>query len=389
MTATSSDTAAAYRDLTERLRFPLDERRTRRSADPRAIAGYLAQTRSEALRIGPTTAPKLWKIVERTCEALRIDGDPEVYVRPDATLNAETPVLSPPDRPIVILNSSLVVLLDPAELGFVLGHEFGHIGLGHAHRTMASTASELDALVERSQQRYAELSADRVGLMAVQSIRVAASAIIKSGSGLPRELLGIDTDAFIAQMERIDGEGSRSWELAMSHPSMPFRLWSLLRFAHSATYLDLVGIGGGDPAEAIDDEIRVRLDAMGDGRISRLENRALEVAVMWFGTALVIEDEVIEDHERTVLAALVGEERATPALEFAATQGRAAVGRKLHEALRDLSVATAASRARFQAAANELVEALAVEDPAAVMARILKDPDSAAERHKDAPASLA
>ena len=383
MTATSSDAAAAFRDLTDRLRFPLDERRMRRPGDPRAIAGYLAQTRAEALRIGPTTAPKLWKVVERTCEALRIDGDPEVYVRPDATLNAMTPFLSPPDRPIVILHSSLVVLLDPAELGFVLGHEFGHVGLGHAHRTMASTASELDALVERSQQRYAELSADRVGLMAVQSIRIAASAIIKSGSGLPRELLGIDTDAFIAQMERIDGEGSRAWELAMSHPSMPFRLWSLLRFAHSAAYLDLVGIGGGEPAEVIDDEIRARLDAMGDGRISRLENRALEVAVMWFGTALIMEDDVIEDHERSVLAALIGEERATPALEFAAAQGRAAVGRKLREALRDLGVATAASRARFEAAANDLVEALAVEEPHSVLERILEGDGDGSDEHDE------
>lgn len=371
----STVSAAAFRDLSERLRFPLDERRERRRSDPRAVAEYLARTRSEALRVGPTTAPKLWRVVERTCEALRIDGDPEVYVRPDATLNASALVMSPPERPIVVLHSSLVVLLDSAELGFVLGHEFGHVGLGHAHRTMSSASNELDALVERSQQRYAELSADRAGLMAVQSIRVAASAIIKSGSGLPRELLGFDTDAFIAQIERIDGEGSRAWELELSHPSMPFRLWSLLRFAHSETYLDLVGLGGGEPDEHVDQEIGARLDAMGDGRLTRLETHALETAIMWFGTALVIADGVIEDHERVALAALVGEVRANPALEFAELQGTAAVRAKLHEALGELASASAASRARFTAAVEDLVESIGIEDPGPIVAAILDGED--------------
>jgi predicted Zn-dependent protease len=368
---TSSESAAAFRDLSDRIRFPLDERRERLRGDPRVVSDYLARTRSEALRVGPTTAPKLWRVVERTCEALRIDSDPEVYVRPDATLNASALVISPPERPIVVLHSSLVTLLDPAELGFILGHEFGHVGLGHAHRSASSATSELDALVERSQQRYAELSADRAGMMAVQSIRIAASAIIKSGSGLPRELLGFDTDAFIAQMERVDGEGSRAWELQLSHPSMPFRLWALLRFAHSSTYLDLVGVGGGTPAETIDDEIRARLDAMGDGRLSRMERRALDVAIMWFGTALIMLDGRIDEHERTALTSLIGDERATPALEFAAAQGLPAVRAKLHEAMRDLGAASAASRARFSAATKDLVEALAIDDPAAAIAEAL------------------
>jgi hypothetical protein len=367
----ASERPSAFRSIAARLRFPLDERRERPREDPRVLADYLAQTRSEALRVGPTTAPRLWRVVERTCEALQVEGEPEVYVRADATLNASTPVLSTPDRPIVILNSSLVVLLDPAELGFVIGHEFGHVGLGHVHRAVGSAGNELDALVERSQQRYAELSADRVGLLAVQSIRVAASAIIKSGSGLPREHLGLDTDAFIAQMERIDGEGSRAWELQLSHPSMPFRLWSLIRFAHSETYLDLVGLGGGEPADRVEQEIRTRLDAMGDGRLSRLENRTLELALMWFGTALVIADGEIEDHEQAALVALVGEDRAAPALEFARAQGLAAVRMKLREAFEELSAASAATRARFDAAAQEFVESLSTEDPATVLAGLV------------------
>lgn len=371
MTATRS--ASPFRELTERLRFPLDERRARRRSDPRVVAEYLARTRSSALRLGPTTAPKLWRVVERTAEALRIDGEPEVYVRPDSTLNAETPVLSSPDRPIVVLNSSLVTLLDPAELGFVLGHEFGHVGLGHAHRSAASASSELDALVERSQQRCAELSADRAGLMAVQSIRVAASAIIKTGSGLPRELLGFDIDAFIAQMERVDGEASRAWELELSHPSMPFRLWSLLRFAHSSTYLDLVGVGGGTEGRIIDDEIRAKLDAMGDGRLDELEQRTLDTAVMWFGTALILADGRIDDHEREALASLIGAERAAPALAFADSQGPAAVRTKLHEAMRGLAAASVASRGRFDAAMKDLVEALAIDDPSAAVAAALGD----------------
>jgi hypothetical protein len=371
MVASNVGHARSFRHVADRLRFPLDERRHLGERDPRMIADLLARTRAQALRIGPTTAPRLWKVVERTCDALGMDAEPEVYVRPDAELNASTPVLSTPERPIVILHSGLVTLLDPAELGFVLGHEFGHVGLGHVHRAVSSAVSELDALVERSQQRYSELSADRVGLMAVQSIRVAASAIIKSGSGLPRELLGFDIDAFIAQMEHLEGEGSRRWELELSHPSMPFRLWSLLRFAHSSAYLDLVGVGGGLPAETIDQEIQDRLDAMGDGRIDVMQSRVLENAIMWFGTALIVADGTVEDHERAILVGLIGMERADPALEFAQAQGNAAVKRKLADAIAELGSASAVTRARFDAAVTNLMESLAVHDPAAALAAVL------------------
>ena len=104
-------------------------------------------------------------------------------------------------------------------------------------------ASELVFLQEQSNRRFREISADRIGVLGSRSIDVAAKVIVKLASGLNDNMLQFDIKAFIDQLERDPEEMSRDWELDMSHPSLPLRLWALIQFSHSELYNSLTDRG--------------------------------------------------------------------------------------------------------------------------------------------------
>lgn len=338
-----------FEDLCARAQFQLDSGAPRDAGLQRFLPDYLARVRSESLLVTSTTAPKLYRLVEQVQQRLGLDRTPEVYVQADPTLNAFAPAVADTTRPVAIVNSGLVQLLTLTELSFALGHELGHLGLSHEHRPASAPSSELDALGARSRHRYAELSADRVGLLACRSTFTAANVMIKTASGLPSELLGFDIDQFIAQVDRAPDEISRAWELELTHPALPFRLWALLRFSHSDVYSEITGQGGATvPIDEVEHEIVHRLDRMGDGRLSHLEDAALERALTWVGASIVLEDGIIEDHERAALELLVGATRANKVLDFLATHGIGDLESRTKAANDDMTAASAATRSRFE-----------------------------------------
>ena len=360
-----------FRAACESVRFPLDCADGARTMDRRALPDLLARVRSDSLRIGPTSAPAIWRTVERVCERLHLEVEPEVYVVADPTLNAFAPVVAGDARPVVILHSGLVQLLTASELAFAIGHELGHLGLGHAHMPASNSDNELDALKERSRQRYSELSADRVGLLATASTLVASTVMVKSASGLPDHLLGFDPSAFMAQVERADEEGSRVWELDKTHPALPFRLWALVRFAASDEYHELTGGAARSvPLGEVDAEIAAALDRMGDGRLGELEESAVDLALTWAGALIVMHDGVVEDHERDELEALVGSDRARRALEFGGGQGLGAIRAKLRESVARMAVASPAGQRRFDVSLEGFVETLGLSESAPAVAEV-------------------
>lgn len=353
------DTPARFRSQCEQVRFALDRGTPVDVAADQRLPDYLARVRSESLHVTATTAPPISRIAGLVAERLELEVAPEIYIRADSDVNAFAPGLAHVERPVAILNSGLVQLLTPAELAFPLGHELGHVGLGHAHAPSVSADGGLGSLRERSRKRAAEISADRIGLLACRSTALAASGMIKTTSGLPSTNLGMDVPSFIAQMDRAPGELSREWELELTHPSMPFRLWALLRFSHSDVYAELSGQGGMTvPIAHIDEEIEERLGAMGDGGLDRLEETALDRAVLWVGTEAVVAAGVPLERGLALLSGLADPDRAERALAFADRHGPEALGRKVEAARRGLSAASDDTRSRLDGTIAGLVTAL-------------------------------
>jgi Zn-dependent protease with chaperone function len=185
---------------------------------------------------------------------------PEMYVVADPMPNAFTIGMN---RPIIVLNSGLIDLLDEEELRFVVGHELSHALSGHAvYQTILQRLIALSglllavplggigvrmilaALMEWS--RKAELSADRAGLLATQDPGVAFRTHMKMASG--GHLEDLDQTSFFAQGAEYDASDDvRDSVLKLlliesrSHPFTVVRAAELRRWVDSGAYTTILG----------------------------------------------------------------------------------------------------------------------------------------------------
>lgn len=213
-----------------------------------ALSFYLGHSHHQALinsarRVTSQSAPNLAKIVQRGVSRLQ-PGDVEVYVAPSRALNAYTFGLSSPK--VVVLYSPLLQVMDPDELLFILGHELGHVALGHTRlNTLVGgiagipapwSAGAIIAMAFLWWNRACEFSADRAGLLACGKPQKAITALIKLAAG-PEASSRADLER---AYRLIDAEDDSIWgslgEALGTHPMLIRRIEELRRFAASNQY---------------------------------------------------------------------------------------------------------------------------------------------------------
>lgn len=180
---------------------------------------------------------------------------PELFVQASPGFNAMTIGL---DKPIIVLDSGLLGLLDEEELRFVLGHELGHALSGHAvYRTLLMRLLNLTGVLASvplgglgfraitaalmEWVRKSELSADRAGLLATQDPAAAFRTHMKLASG--GHLEDLDQASFLAQGQEYDGAADiRDAVLKLllvenrTHPFPVSRASELRRWVDSGDY---------------------------------------------------------------------------------------------------------------------------------------------------------
>jgi Zn-dependent protease with chaperone function len=144
---------------------------------------------------------------------------PDLYITRDPDLGGMCIGI---DKPVIVVNSGSLDLLDEAELRFLLAHELGHALSGHGlYRTLLMVLLRLTtsvawipvgvvglrvitaALYEWS--RKSELSADRAGALAVQDPAAAVRFMAKMAGG--GDLRDVDTAAFLEQAKEFETGG--------------------------------------------------------------------------------------------------------------------------------------------------------------------------------------
>src|SRR5690606_11432624 len=86
---------------------------------------YLAS----AIRADDRQFPGVHRLFAEAAATLDVRELPELYIRTDPYPNAMCIGI---DKPIIVVNSGLLEMLDEEELRFILGHELGHAQSGHA-----------------------------------------------------------------------------------------------------------------------------------------------------------------------------------------------------------------------------------------------------------------
>jgi len=197
----------------------------------------------QAWPVTPQHMPNLAPLVAETAARLQV-GSVQVFVAPGKTLNAYTFGLFSPK--VVVLHSALLQVMEADELRFVLGHEMGHVRLGHTWLNslvggMAGIPSPFLASTVMSMaflwwNRACEHSCDRAGLLACGEPRKAISALVKLAAG-PEARTQAGLRRALARVQAEDDHALGYLRQALAtHPMMIRRIEELRRYAASREY---------------------------------------------------------------------------------------------------------------------------------------------------------
>jgi Zn-dependent protease with chaperone function len=208
-----------------------------------------------AVRLGQEQLPGIWVLHRQVFNALDMETVPDLYITQFPLANAYTIGTK---KPIVVLNSELVRILDDDGRRVVLAHEAAHVHSDHVlYRTALIILLQVGssvrlpllaglpllaiqlALLEWS--RAAELSCDRAAALVTRDPNAVCRALMTIAAGEAAEQLNLD--AFIAQgMDYDVGGGGLErltklfQDLRLTHPMPVRRVRLLLDWVQDGSY---------------------------------------------------------------------------------------------------------------------------------------------------------
>jgi Zn-dependent protease with chaperone function len=216
------------------------------------ILGYLSTKSkhhdllSHGQQVTIHTAPGLMPLIQEN--SIRLQVEPvNIFIVPSNQLNAYTFGMDSPKA--IVLYSSLFEIMDQDEIQFILGHEMGHVKLGHTWLNtlvggVAGIPSSLGAaaimeLAFRWWNRACEYSADRAGTLACGKPNKAISALVKLEAGAAaRTQAGLQ--AAMQHIETDDGDIMHNLEeLMASHPMIAKRIDEIRNYSNTSAYHSL------------------------------------------------------------------------------------------------------------------------------------------------------
>ncbi len=220
---------------------------------------YLENIAASVL-VGPNQLPNIYNLLVEACQVLDLEV-PQLYIKQHPIPNAYTFAMRG-KQPFVVVHTSLIELLNEAELQAVIGHELGHLKCDHGvYLTLANLLTLMTSqlplgpvLMQNWQSkimewvRCAEFTCDRAALLATQDARTVASVLMKLSGGSPTLSPQLNLDAFIAQASAYDsiseseiGEMLKQLKTdELSHPVPVLRAREIDRWASTPTYQSLL-----------------------------------------------------------------------------------------------------------------------------------------------------
>jgi uncharacterized tellurite resistance protein B-like protein len=190
----------------------------------------------EGIRLSERLSPRIYQVFRDVCAALELEAQAEVFCLPSNDLNAFAilDIRKTGTHSLIGVTAAALERLEDAELRSILGHELGHILFGN-NRLAALISTDaanpsvtvLPAMGESLFLRWrkkAEISADRVAVLASRDFMSAATALLKATFGLSERNLNLDIEALVSQMDEIRGRPELIEETFASHPLLPIRL---------------------------------------------------------------------------------------------------------------------------------------------------------------------
>ena len=236
------------------------------------------------LLISESVTPAIEQRLRIVCDRLRIPRScVSAFVYNAPNIQADC-LIDSPKTCVLRFSSGLVNLMDAKEFQFVAGHELGHFLLDHGACSQYIAEDSSEGYIV---QRARELSADRIGYLAVDDLDESIQSIIKTVSGLGDEHLRFDVSAFLNQATLL-ANPRRGEARTSSHPSMLMRCRALMWFSMGIKSLsDLDNISSHE-LSIIDEKVSKDLEKYVDGEADVVDYEKIinEFALMrnkWLG----------------------------------------------------------------------------------------------------------
>lgn len=192
--------------------------------------------------VDSVTTPALAEVVSECSQKLQ-PGPVDVFLAQQKQMNAYT--FGVGDPKVLVLFSPLLKVMSSGELKFIVGHEMGHVALGHTWLNtivggLAGIPAPLGISVLlysafRWWNRMCEFSADRAGLLACGDIRYAISSLVKLAA--PEIRSQRDFEEALAMIDAQDDVvTNRLAEVFQSHPMLIRRINSLREYVRTEEY---------------------------------------------------------------------------------------------------------------------------------------------------------
>jgi hypothetical protein len=190
-------------------------------------------------------APRLYQICNEVKNKTNFNEEIEFYITQSARLNAFAINGFGYRAHMICFTSGLIQCLNDDELAFVIGHEIGHLMFKHSQLSsvggiLFNSEEPVSAQIRNlflRWDKYAEISADRMGYIAQPNLETIGKTFFKLASGLSEEHLKFNITEYMKQLDKIK-DVSRD-ELVSSHPKNLVRLKCLELFSKSVLYNSL------------------------------------------------------------------------------------------------------------------------------------------------------
>jgi Zn-dependent protease with chaperone function len=207
-----------------------------------------------AVRLGQDQVPRIWVLEREVFHVLDLDDVPDLYLMQIPEANALT---FGSGRPVIVLNSELVRLLDVDALRAVIAHEAAHVLSDHVlyqtaliilvrlGGTVLGPLASLPLLAIKTAlfewYRAAELTCDRAAALVTRDPMTVCRALMTIAGGEAVDELNLD--AFMKQGLDYDEKGSGLERLTrlfmhlnLTHPMTVRRTHQLLNWVRSGEY---------------------------------------------------------------------------------------------------------------------------------------------------------
>ena len=271
---------------------------------------HLSNLLTNSVRVSKEILPKVGNAIETVFERIKIENNFNFFVTADNNqANASCSLMSSASRPDIILTSRLIELLSLEELQFVIGHEVAHYVYQHAlypnYNNVDDRNLKLNLL---NLSRAAEISADRIGFLACNSLEDSLKANFKLASGLSDKHFNFKPSTYLDQLRDLEDLGKSSTELWSTHPSFLIRMQSLIWFSMTKEYHEFFDSKkkGTYSLSEIDEKLDKKIKKVTGNELEISNKSIYESALIWGSLDIYLSDKKFSKVEQDEFASRFG-----------------------------------------------------------------------------------